>query len=226
MGQQANIAPFDAAGDSDQEHGIQAEGEGGSRAAQISFGQLVGTATDGIDVQFAHHTPVHLQRRDAIVLLQKVAQIVRPLGQGPIEQSVYVAAAGEVIVEQLQMVNAIDNDGIRIGRLQHMVAMEFQMLNGGCVCEIQLLNWIDFVVEYLQRLHLRESREGVGANDAQIGFLQRQQQHVGQAAKGERRDLLEIHVGQLQQSDSVHAEERVLLDAPYARWQYQVSHIR
>lgn len=225
MGQQANVAPLDAAGDRDQEHGIQAERQCGSRAAQIAFGQLIGAPSDRIDVQFAHHAPVHLQRRDAVVLLEKVAQIVRPLSEGPVEEGVYVAAAGEMIVDQLQVIDAIHDDGIRIGRLQHMIAMELQMLDGGCVREVELLNRVDFVVEYLQRLHLGETGEGVGAYDAQVGLLQRQQQHVGQAAKGKRRDLLEIHVGQLQQADSVHAEERVLLDAPYARRQYQMAHI-
>lgn len=173
-GQEPDVAPLRTTCHRDEQHGVEAQGQRRRRAAQIPLGQLIGAPADGVDVQFTHHTAVHLQRRNAVVLLQEVAQVVRPLGQGAVEKRVNVAATREVIVDELQVLHAVHDDGVRIGRLQDMVAEELQVLYGRGGGEVELLDRVDFVVQNLQSLDLGESCEGVGADHTQIGLLERE----------------------------------------------------
>lgn len=142
--------------------------------------------------------------------------------QRTVEQRVHMAAARKVVVRDGHIANALEQNGVRLGRLQQMVALEHKMPNVVGVGEVERFDRVDFVVEELHGAHVRHAVKGVGANHPEVGLLQRQQRHIRQAAERVWRQFLQIHVGQLQQSDAVHAVEGIGVDATDARWQQQV----
>lgn len=66
-----------------------------------------------------------------------------------------------MIILDNDCVDAVEHYGARIRCFEQVIAENFQHFDVMRLGEVKLDNGIDFVVEYVQRLHMRESIEGI-----------------------------------------------------------------
>lgn len=172
----------------------------------------------------AHRLPVELERRYAVVLAGE--QVGRHVAErAAVQEPEQVAVAREVVAHHGEAVGREQRERAPPRAVQHVVAVEPQVLDVVVADHGQALHRVDLVVQHVQAAHVAEPGERVRPDHAQVRVLDGQHVHVAQAPERVRLQRRQVHERQLQQPHRVQAVERVRLQVPDARRQYQVFHV-
>lgn len=168
--------------------------------------------------------PVELQRRYAIVFAGEQAG-GNVAERASVQEPEQVAVAREMIADHGEPVGGDQRERAPPRAVQHVVAVEPEVFDVVFARHAHALHRVDFVIQQVQTADVRQPREHVGLDHAQVRVLYGQHVHVAQAAERVRFQHRQVHERQLQQPYRVQPVERVGLQVPDARRQYQVFHV-
>lgn len=152
--------------------------------------------------------------------------IRRCVGEWTLEQQVYVTAAGKMIILHNDPIDAIKSYTARLRCLEQVISLYLQLLDVVKLGEIELSDGIDFIIQYIERIHIAKTIESVLRYHAEIGFLQRQHSYASKITKRERLQWVEIHEGELKDANRVETGEWVGLDLSQSTRQVDAFDIR
>lgn len=171
---------------------------------------------DKVKVDHVHGLAVVLERRDAVVAALKLDAVAAH--EVALEDVVGLAVAREVIVDRAQRVHLEENVAGVSRRLEHVIAVEAQQLDVIVAPQVQPLDQVHLVVQYVEPVHVDEAGERVLLHDPEIALLDIERVHVREAAERVSPETGQVHVGELEQTDVPQTVERVLLDRANAGW--------
>lgn len=165
---------------------------------------------DELKVDDVHGLAVVLERRDAIVAALKLDAVAA--SEVALQDVVRLAVAREVIVDRADRVHLEDDVPGVTRRLQHVITVEAQHLDVVFRAQMQALNQIHLVVEYVEVVHVCKTDERILLHGAQVALLNINRVYVRQTVKCIGLQPGQIHVTELQLTDILEAVEGVLLD--------------
>lgn len=178
--------------------------------AQIVLDHVVVASRHEVEVDDVHGLAVVLERRDAVVMTLELDAVAA--GEVALEDVVRLAVAREVIIDRADRVHLEDDVAGVTRRLQDVIAVETQDLDGVLVAQMKALDQIDLVVEDVEAANVREADERVPLHHAEVALLDVDRVDVRQAAEGVGLQPGQIHVAELELADVLEAVEGVLLD--------------
>lgn len=148
-------------------------------------------------------------------------------GKRALQNGVNVAVfTGKVIVVNTEVIHMFHLYCIQLRRLQHMVAMEPDVLDAIGGVKLELPNAVDFIVHYIQACDLIETTERVFFNNSQVGLLYAKIMHLRQPPEGVRLHNFQIHVGNLEKPHALKTRESVRFNELDAGRQNQMLNVR
>lgn len=164
-------APVDHA-QAQEAKSTRAETDG--RAVAV-LGHLVVAAGNGLRVDGTHGLAVELGRRDAVVAPAEL--LGRAVDEVAVEDQVDLAVAGKVIGLGADDVHV--ETGVAVARrLEHVVLVEAEDVDGVVGVEMELLDRVDLVADDVEAVDVLEPEEGVLVDDPEVARLDHQAAHV------------------------------------------------
>lgn len=176
---------------------------------------IVVASSDELKVDDVHGLAIVLERRDAIIPALKLDAVA--VGEVALQDVVRLAVAREVIVDRADRGHLENDVPGMTRRLQHVITVKAQHLDVIFIAQMQALDQIHLVVEYVEVVHVCQTGERILLYNAQVALLNINRMHVRQTVKSIGLQSGQIHVAELEQTDMLEAIEGVLLDHADAR---------
>lgn len=141
--------------------------------------RVLQTPVDKTAFDDAHGLSVQLQRRYAIVLAgERVGRHVAE--RAAVHEQEQVAVAREMVADHGEALSGRQRERTPLRAVQHVVAVEPEVLDATVAGHGQALDRVDFVVQQVKAAHVRQPGERVHPDHAQVRVLDGQDVHVAQ----------------------------------------------
>jgi len=137
---------------------------------------------DKLEINNVHGLAVIFEWRDAIIPALKLDAVTTR--KVTLQDIVSLTVAREVIINRADRAH-LEDDVLGVSwRLQHVITVELQHLDEIIISQMQSLNEIHLVVEYIQSIYMGKAGEYVLLHNTKIALFNDEFVHMRQSTKG------------------------------------------